>query len=186
MQVRDMTGEELDTLCMWLKTSYPKKYKSLSEGEMIITKDNFSFAYEKQSLADVMAAYRFFLDKSPFEPTTSEIKQYIAERIVKTEEPVSMDDLPEHHYMRGRYIHAEAFNKAQADRKEGIKKPFSWYVEQYPSIEWQEWVDEPPVYWQGIEYKGWEKTRDGFIKPIGARNKSDLTVTQLGFKNGRS
>lgn len=30
MQVRDMTGEELDTLCMWLKTSYPKKYKSLS------------------------------------------------------------------------------------------------------------------------------------------------------------
>lgn len=179
-----MTGEELDTLCMWLKTSYPKKYKSLSEGEMIITKDNFSFAYEKQSLADVMAAYRFFLDKSPFEPTTSEVKTYIAERIVKTETPVTMDDLPEHHYMRGRYIHAEAFDKAQEDRRNGIKKPFSWYVEQYPSIEWKPWASEPPAHWKGIEYKGWEKTREGFIKPIGAKNKSDLTVTQLGFVNG--
>lgn len=183
MQVRKMVREDLDRLWTWLKASYPKKYKSLSEQEAVLVKDNFSFAYESVELSDVMAAYRFFLDKSPFEPTTSEVKTYIAERLVKVEEPV-MDDLPEHHYMRGRYIHAEAFDKAQEDRRNGIKKPFAWYVEQYPSIEWKPWASEPPAHWKGIEYKGWEKTREGFIKPIGAKNKSDLTVTQLGFVNG--
>lgn len=176
-----MTGEELNTLWMWLKATYPKKYKHASEQESIIIKDNFDFAYEKYGLDQVMTAYRFFNDKTPFEPTTSEIKTYIAERLVKTEEVIDKTGMTEHHYMKGRYIHAEAHDAAIADMKNGIKKPFSWYIEQYPNIVWREWASGPPEHWKGIEYKGWEKTKDGEIKPIGVPSKKDLTITQLGF-----
>lgn len=175
-----MRREDLDVLWMWLKASYPKKYKAMSDQEVVLIKDNISFAYEKCELDEVMTAYRFFLDKSPFEPTTAEVKTYIAERLVKVEAPVEIDGLPEHHYMRGRYLHSEAFDKAQADFRSGIRRPFKWYIEKYPAIEWVPWVAGPPEYWKGIEYKGWERTRDGEIKPIGAPNKRDLTITQIG------
>lgn len=170
-----MTREEINDLYRWLQVTYPKRYAKLGEFEETITKDNLFQAYKSYEIFSVMDGYRGFLEKSPYEPAISDIKAYLAEREAKTaqaEEPEpSIDDLPEHHYMRGRYIHAKAFDVAQADRRAGIVKPFKWYVEQYPDIEWKPWASGPPEYWKGTEYTGWERDENGFVRPKGCKPK---------------
>lgn len=166
-----MTREEIDTIYNWLRASYPKRYEKQDEFTRIITKDNLFAAYEKYDPSDVMTGYRYFLEKSAFEPAISEIKAYLAERQAKEIVRESLDDLPEHHYMRGRYIHTEAADAWQRDQALGVRngKTFKDYIKEYPKVEWKPWASGPPEHWKGTEYTGWERDENGFVRPKGCR-----------------
>lgn len=173
-----MTSEELDNLWLWLKVTYPKKYRAFSEQEGVLVKDNLSFAFEKYNLDEVMTAYRYFNEKTPYEPTASEIKTYIAEKKPKAEKKEDFSE--EHHYTKGRYLHEEAYDAWVRDQRNGTRngKTFKDYIKEYPNIVWRPWVTTCPDHWRGVEYKGWERV-DGLVKPKGAPAKSALTLLQL-------
>ena len=173
-----MTREEVDTLYGWLRVTYPKRYTKFGDFEESVVKDNLYQAYKAYDIFAVMDGYHGFLERSPFEPAISDLKAYMAEREAKAskkEEPEpSLDDLPEHHYMRGRYIHAAAVDAWQRDQKNGTRngKSFKEYIKEYPDIVWVPWVSGPPEHWKGTEYTGWERDANGFIRPKGCKPKS--------------
>ena len=172
-----MTREETDLIYNWLRASYPRRYNNQDDFTKAVTKDNLFMAYETYDSTDVMTGYRYFLEKSPYEPAISEIKAYLAEReakMAKNEEvSVSLDDLPEHHYMRGRYIHAAAADAWQRDQANGTRngKSFKDYIKEYPEVVWRPWVSGPPDHWKGTEYTGWERDENGFVRPKGCKPK---------------
>ena len=171
-----MTREEIDTVYLWLKATYPRRYGNQDEFTAVVTKDNLFLAYEKYDMSDLMSAYRAFLEKSPYEPAISDIKAYLAEISAKQVVEQSMDDLPEHHYMRGRYIHEEAANAWQTDfkNKNLNGRTFKDYVKEYPNVVWKPWTSlGPPDYWRGTEYTGWERDENGFVRPKGAKPKHE-------------
>ncbi len=171
-----MTNEELDSLWLWLKVTYPKRYKSLSDMEAIIAKDNLAFIFEKYGLDEVMVAYRYFHEKLPYEPTASEIKTYIAERATKPETKQEFSE--EHHYTKGRYVHEEAEAAWRRDQQNGTRngRTFADYVKEYPKYVWRPWVLGCPDYWLGTKYEGWERTEDGLIKPKGAPSRRNAEL----------
>ena len=173
-----MTREEADLIYNWLRASYPRRYNNQDDFTKAVTKDNLFLAYETYDPSDVMTGYRHFLEQSPYEPAISDVKAYLAEREAKqaraaAEPEPSIDDLPEHHYMRGRYVHDEALEAWQRDERNRTRngKKFKDYIKEYPQVVWRPWASGPPEHWKGTEYTGWERDENGFVRPKGCKPK---------------